>query len=74
MTEKKIPHDFVAEESLLGAMFLSVGAIIAAADSVTAEDFYRPRNADIFGAICNLFSRGSKVDPCLLYTSPSPRD
>jgi replicative DNA helicase len=62
MSENKIPHDLVAEESLLGAMFLSVGAIIQAADTVAAEDFYRPMHADIFGAICNLFSRGTKVD------------
>ena len=63
MTEKKIPHDLVAEDSLIGAMILSVGAIITAADLVTAEDFYRPRNSDIFGAICNIFSRGERLTP-----------
>ena len=62
MSEKKVPHDMIAEDSLLGAMLLSVGAIITAADIVTAEDFYRPRNRDIFGAICNLFSSGVKAD------------
>jgi replicative DNA helicase len=62
MKQGKMPHDLVAEDSLIGAMVLSVGAIITAADLVTAEDFFRPRNADIFGAICNLFSRGEKSD------------
>lgn len=62
MGTQKIPHDFEAEESVLGAMLLTNEAIITGIDSVKVEDFYNPTNARIFGAILNCFSKGIKVD------------
>lgn len=57
------PHDLDAEESLLGAMLLSRDAIAAALECCSAEDFYKPTHAHIFGAVCALYTRGEPVDP-----------
>jgi len=62
MSEIKIPHDSVAEESLLGAMMLSAEALMVGIDTCRVEDFYNPRNARIFGALCRLFSQGIVAD------------
>ena len=56
------PHDLDAEESLLGAMLLSRDAIAAALECCSAEDFYKPAHAHIFGAICGLYTRGEPAD------------
>ena len=56
------PHDLQAEESLLGAMMLSAGAIGDAAGTVTASDFYKPAHGHIFDAIHTLYASGQPVD------------
>src|ERR1700722_12595696 len=48
------PHNFEAEESLLGAMLLSRDAIAVAVDDVGIDDFYRPSHSHIFAAITSL--------------------
>jgi len=62
MSGQKIPHDFEAEEALIGAMLISAEATMVGIDSCRAEDFYNPLNARAFGAIISLFSRGMKID------------
>ena len=57
------PYDLDAEESLLGAMLLSRNAIVAASDSCTAEDFYKPAHGHIFSAILSLYARAEPADP-----------
>jgi len=57
-----IPHDIVAEESLIGSMILSTEAVVVGIDGCRVEDFYSPFNARVYGAICRLFSKGSKID------------
>jgi replicative DNA helicase len=56
------PHDLQAEESLLGAMMLSAGAIAEAAGSVTASDFYKPGHGHIYDAIHTLYASGQPAD------------
>jgi replicative DNA helicase len=56
------PHDLQAEESLLGAMMLSAGAIGDVAGTVTASDFYKPAHGHIFDAIHTLYASGQPVD------------
>ncbi|HXQ75775.1 MAG TPA: replicative DNA helicase [Acidimicrobiales bacterium] len=57
------PHNLDAEESLLGAMLLSRDATASAIEFCTAEDFYKPAHAHIFGAITALYTRGEPSDP-----------
>lgn len=57
------PYNLQAEESLLGAMLLSKDAVAAAAELVTADDFYKPAHGHIYDAISTLSARGEPVDP-----------
>ena len=56
------PHNFEAEESVLGAMLLSRDAIAVVVEEIGAEDFYRPSHAHIFDAITALYARGEPAD------------
>jgi len=56
------PHNIEAEASLLGAMLLTVDAIIDATQVVEAAHFYKPVHQSIFSAITALYSRGEAVD------------
>jgi len=57
------PHNLQAEESLLGAMLLSREAAAAAAELVTANDFYKPAHGHVYDAVSTLTARGEPVDP-----------
>lgn len=57
-----MPHNREAEESLLGAMFLSGDALRAAADTLDPTDFYLPQHGQIFAAAVALYHRESPVD------------
>jgi hypothetical protein len=70
VTARVPPHDLAAEESLLGAMLLSVGAIRAAETAgVTAADFYKPEHAQLCAAILALDADGIRAD----VTTVTPR-
>ena len=56
------PHNFDAEESVLGAMLLSRDAIAVVVEQVSAEDFYKPSHAHIYEAITSLYARGEPAD------------
>ena len=56
------PQNLDAEESVLGAMMLSPGAIGAVSEVLDAGDFYRESHAKIYRAALSLFGRGEPVD------------
>jgi replicative DNA helicase len=58
------PHNLEAEESVLGAMMVSQGALdpVIVDVRLTAEDFYRGRHGTIYNAIHDLYERGEPVD------------
>src|SRR3954463_4142976 len=56
------PQNLEAEESVLGAMLLSPGAIGAVTESLDAGDFYRESHAKIYKACLGLFAKGEPVD------------
>jgi replicative DNA helicase len=56
------PQNLDAEESVLGAMMLSSGAIGAVSEIVDAADFYRESHGHIYRAILGLYGRGEPVD------------
>ena len=51
MALKAVPHDLVAEQSVLGAMFLSKLAIEKATEVLTKTSFYDEKNGIIFQTI-----------------------
>ena len=56
------PQNLDAEESVLGAMMLSSGAIGAVSEFVDAADFYRESHGHIYRAVLGLYARGEPVD------------
>jgi len=60
------PQNLEAEESVLGAMMLSPGAIGAVSEALDASDFYRESHAKIYRAALGLYARGEPVDAITL--------
>ena len=60
------PQNLEAEESVLGAMMLSPGAIGAVSEIVDAGDFYRESHAKIYRASLALYAKGEPVDAITL--------
>src|SRR5438874_10740168 len=60
------PQNLEAEESVLGAMMLSPGAIGAVSEVVDASDFYRESHAKIYRAAVGLYTKGEPVDAITL--------
>ena len=62
MTTRTMPNNIEAEESVLGACFLSKYALQKAAESLTPESFYNEKNAKIFTAMTELQDLKSPID------------
>src|SRR6266508_3589280 len=60
------PQSLEAEESVLGAMLLSPGAIGAVSEVLDASDFYRESHAKIYRAALALYAKGEPVDAITL--------
>jgi replicative DNA helicase len=60
------PQNLEAEESVLGAMMLSPGAIGAVSEILDGGDFYRESHAKIYRAAVGLYARGEPVDAITL--------
>ena len=60
------PQNLDAEESVLGAMMLSPGAIGAVSEVMSPSDFYRESHAKIYRAALTLYGRGEPVDAITL--------
>ena len=60
------PQNLDAEESVLGAMMLSPGAIGAVSEILDAGDFYRESHAKVYRAALALYARGEPVDAITL--------
>jgi replicative DNA helicase len=60
------PQNLDAEESVLGAMMLSPGAIGAVSEILDAGDFYRESHAKIYRGALALYAKGEPVDAITL--------
>src|SRR5712691_5197023 len=60
------PQNLEAEESVLGAMMLSPGAIGAVSEILDASDFYRESHAKMYRAALALYAKGEPVDAITL--------
>ena len=60
------PQNLDAEESVLGAMMLSPGAIGAVSEVLDASDFYRESHAKVYRAALALYAKGEPVDAITL--------
>lgn len=62
MNEKTMPHNIEAEQSVLGAMFLSKYALQKSIENLSPEVFYKEAHAKIFNAMADLAESGSAID------------
>ena len=60
------PQNLEAEESVLGAMMLSPGAIAAVSEVLDAGDFYRESHGRIYRAALQLYGKNEPVDAITL--------
>jgi replicative DNA helicase len=60
------PQNLDAEESVLGAMMLSPGALGAVSEILDASDFYRESHSKVYRAALALYARGEPVDAITL--------
>jgi len=59
---KSMPKNLEAEESVLGACFLSRNALLKASENLFKEDFYSERNAKIFVCLNELKEENTPID------------
>ena len=57
-----LPHDLVAEQSVLGAVFISPETIMSLADELNPDDFYKPANKIVFKTMLSLLEKGEPID------------
>ena len=57
-----LPHDPVAEQSVLGSVFISPNSIISIADELVPDDFYKPANKIVFKTMLYLLEKGEPID------------
>ena len=62
MNEKTMPHNIEAEQSVLGAMFLSKYALQKSVENLSPEVFYKDAHAKIFSVMSSLAEIGSAID------------
>ena len=62
MDKRNIPYSEEAEESVLGAAFLSKSALQKICDSLTEDDFYLEAHKKIYSVLSDLNSEGIPVD------------
>ena len=62
MALRELPHNLEAEESVLGACFLSKEALTTAVENLNEDSFFDDKNAKIFSALSSLVEQKIPVD------------
>jgi len=60
------PQNLEAEQSVLGGILIDNQAFHKVVDILSAEDFYRPANAKIYSAMCELTAHSQPIDTITL--------
>ncbi len=63
MMDKTMPHNFEAEQSVIGSMFLSKYAAQKCVETLNSELFYNEANAKIFAILATLVEKKVPIDP-----------
>jgi len=59
---KTPPHALDAEQAVLGSIFMDQQAFIQVSDLLGPDDFYDPRNKEIYEAIVGLSAENKPID------------
>ena len=67
MSERKLPHNLEAEQSVLGALLVDFEAAAGVFQILSPADFYSPKHGRIFAAIQRLYDQHATVDEVMLH-------
>ena len=62
VTNRITPYNAVAEQSVIGSILMDRDCLASVIEYVRAEDFYDPRNKELFEAIMDLFNFDKPID------------
>ena len=62
ITNRITPYNAAAEQSVIGSIFMDRECLANVIEHVRAEDFYDPRNKELFEAIMDLFNLDKPID------------
>lgn len=74
LIKRTMPNSIEAEQSVIGAMMMDRTAIIAASETLMAEDFYHNQYGVLFESILELFNQNKPVDPITLQDKLKEKD
>ena len=66
IVSKVQPNDTIAEQAVLGSMLTDTDAVIAAAEILKPDDFYREDHREIFDAMMEIYGLGNHIDSITL--------
>ena len=64
-----LPHDILAEQAVLGAIFIDPDKIVLVAEHLKPEDFYRPGHQIIFRTMQTMCDKGQAIDAVTMKTA-----
>lgn len=62
VTNRIIPYNAAAEQSVIGSIFMDRECLATVIEYIRAEDFYDPRNKELYEAIMDLFNYDKPID------------
>ncbi len=74
LIKRTMPNSIEAEQSVIGAMMMDRAAIIAASETLMAEDFYHNQYAVLFDSMIELFNQNKPVDFITLQNKLKEKD
>ncbi len=74
LIKRTMPNSIEAEQSVIGAMMMDRAAIIAASETLMAEDFYHHQYAVLFDSMIELFNQNKPVDFITLQNKLKEKD
>lgn len=74
LIKRTMPNSIEAEQSVIGSMMMDRAAIIAASETLIAEDFYHHQYAVVFDSIIELFNHDDPVDFVTLQNKLKEKD
>ena len=74
LVKRVLPHSVEAEQSVIGAMLMDRDAIIAASETVVADEFYQRQYGVMFETMVELFNEGQPVDLVTLQNRLKEKD
>lgn len=58
-----LPHDLLAEQAVIGSIFIDPGKILIASEYLTPDSFYKLSHSMVFKIMYDLASKGEPIDP-----------